>query len=115
MISEKEAYQDYLNCQQQHKEFRDKVLSSNFDLLVSIANQNNQTWFIRDWDEFGVNCDFRRFDWTRSMEDLVNRLIELDFEVNYAYGKSGDIPTGLIVAWGPDKESKVSELSMEYT
>lgn len=112
MMNEKEA----TAMRQEHFDTnRQSYLASyqnTFDKKVANACYDGKWYFESRWDDFGfVSHDEEAFD--AASEDFVNLILDLGYEVGYRHDAYNMID-GIIVCWGPDKETECYNLSERY-
>lgn len=88
-----------------------------FDSLVWGVINRGENHVVATWNDLGFAGDDPEACWDASKDHFINELIELGYEVEFAYKHSiynpSTFPFGLIIAWGEGKK-KMPALQEEY-
>lgn len=117
MLSEKALLASREERRLKNKQIALDAFRDTFDSLVWKHINQGDTHVIATWENLGFVDKDPEACWDAAKESFVSELIDLGYEVSYAWRNSifmpSSFPFGLIIAWGEGKK-KMPALQEEY-
>lgn len=117
MLSEKALLASREEYRLKNKQIALDAFRSTFDSLVWEHINKGEDHIIATWENLGFAGNDPEACWDAAKESFVSELIDLGYEVGYAWRstifKPCMLPFGLIIAWGEGKK-RMSALQEEY-
>lgn len=117
MLSEKELLASREERRLKNKQIALDAFRDTFDSLVWEHINQGESHVVAPWEKLGFAGKDPEACWDAAKESFVSELIDLGYEVGYAYRNSiftpSQLPFGLIIAWGEGK-LKMPSILEEY-